>query len=111
MKNYNSKFKNILLIDSSDNKSISVAIKINETKKEIKVENARGSQILLKTVDNLLKENNLTLEDLNAIEVNIGPGSFTGIRVGMSIANALGFALNIPVNGKKAGELVEPVYK
>ncbi|EKD65038.1 MAG: hypothetical protein ACD_50C00208G0010, partial [uncultured bacterium] len=31
------------------------------------------------------------------IEVNTHPGSFTGIRVGMAIANALGFALKIPI--------------
>ncbi|MFH1536127.1 MAG: hypothetical protein ABIC96_03620 [Patescibacteria group bacterium] len=38
---------------------------------------------------------------MRGIEVETGPGSFTGLRVGVSVANALGFALNIPVNGKK----------
>ena len=38
---------------------------------------------------------------VDEIEVDRGPGSYTGIRVGVSVANALGFALNIPVNGKK----------
>ena len=47
---------------------------------------------------------------IDAIEVNAGPGSFTGLRVGASIANALSFALGIPVNGKPLGEIVEPRY-
>jgi tRNA threonylcarbamoyladenosine biosynthesis protein TsaB len=32
------------------------------------------------------------------------------VRVGASVANALGFSLKIPVNGKKVGDLVEPLY-
>ena len=38
---------------------------------------------------------------LEGIEVETGPGSFTGLRVGVSVANALGYSLGIPVNGKK----------
>ena len=55
--------------------------------------------------------NKKTLEDLTEIEVETGPGSFTGLRVGISVANALGWALKIPVNDKKTGELVEPKYE
>jgi len=40
-------------------------------------------------------------EMLEGIEVETGPGSFTGLRVGVSVANALGFSLGISVNGKK----------
>lgn len=49
-----------------------------------------------------------TLDDLTEIEVNPGPGSFTGTRVGVTIANALAFALKIKVNGHKPPVL--PVY-
>ena len=58
----------------------------------------------------LLKEYTLSFQDINAIEVNPGPGSFTGVRVGVSVANALSYALDIPVNGKKDMSFVEPVY-
>jgi tRNA threonylcarbamoyladenosine biosynthesis protein TsaB len=44
---------------------------------------------------------NLKFKDLAKIQVKTGPGSFTGLRVGVSTANALGFSLGIPVNGKK----------
>ncbi len=47
---------------------------------------------------------------LKEIRVNTGPGSFTGLRVGASIANALGFLLKISVNSKKIGEGVFPIY-
>ena len=49
-----------------------------------------------------------SLNDLTEIEVNPGPGSFTGSRVGVAIANALSFALKIKVNGKKSPTL--PIY-
>ena len=69
-----------------------------------------GSQVLLPMIVNLLKKNKLKFKDLSAIEVNVGPGSFTGTRVGVTVANALGFALNLPVNGKK-GKIALPIYE
>lgn len=59
------------------------------------------SERLLSKIDLLLGRNGINLEDLRAIRVNSGPGSFTGIRIGIAVANALGFALKIPVNGSK----------
>ena len=63
------------------------------------------SEELLPAVDKLLKQNKLKTEDLGLIVVNIGPGSFTGIRVGVATANAFGFALNISVVGIKARDI------
>ena len=53
-----------------------------------------------------------TIKDITEIEVNLGPGSFTGLRVGGSVANALGWLLGIPVNGKDLckGEFVDILY-
>lgn len=47
----------------------------------------------------LLAEGALTLADLEAVVVGLGPGPFTGLRVGIASAAALGDALNIPVYG------------
>jgi len=66
------------------------------------------AQIILPMVEEILKKHRLVLQDLDVIEVNPGPGSFTGVRVGVSIANALSYALGIPVNGKRTP--VEPLY-
>jgi tRNA threonylcarbamoyladenosine biosynthesis protein TsaB len=100
-----------LALDTSDNKKISVGIDINGIENKI----VRDSVILrseatLSVAEELLKKNNLKINDINQVKVNVGPGSFTGVRVGVAIANALSFLLKIPVNGKKVGELEEPVY-
>ncbi|MFM7645856.1 MAG: tRNA (adenosine(37)-N6)-threonylcarbamoyltransferase complex dimerization subunit type 1 TsaB [Sphingomonadales bacterium] len=48
-------------------------------------------------IDALLKDNNLHPADLDAIAVTIGPGSYTGLRVGLSTAKGLCYALNKPL--------------
>lgn len=91
-----------LCIDTSDQKVVRVSLK-NRDKKfdELTEQNKYGSQILLPLIKKMLKKNNLNYKDLSQIEVETGPGSFTGLKVGVSVANALGFSLGIPVNGKK----------
>jgi tRNA threonylcarbamoyladenosine biosynthesis protein TsaB len=102
--------KTILLIDTTNNKEVTVGLKIDGKEfVERKPLDTRKAQVVLPMLEKMLQENSLELKDLTAIEVNPGPGSFTGIRVGLSIANALGFLLTIPVNGKKAGE-AEALY-
>lgn len=104
--------KNILIIDTTNNKEMTVGLRI-EGKEIIEKRplDTRKAQVVLPMLEVMLKKHKLALKDLTAIEVNPGPGSFTGIRVGLSIANALGFLLHIPVNGEKVGELTEAVYK
>jgi tRNA threonylcarbamoyladenosine biosynthesis protein TsaB len=102
---------NILTIDTADNKRNIVGLKINDKKYlEIKDVNSNRTQMILPMIDKLLKKHALELKDLRAIEVNVGPGSYTGLRVGLAIANALSFALKIPINGKKVGEIILPIY-
>jgi len=49
----------------------------------------RHSELLTSSIQNILTENNLNVEDLSAISVGIGPGSFTGLRIGLSVAKGL----------------------
>lgn len=98
----------ILHIDTSKRNEVKVAVKFNNKLYKKTVKNIQ-SQNVLQLIDKLLKEKKFKLKDIKEIEVKTGPGSFTGLRVGISVANALGFALNIPVNGKKAG-IVHPSY-
>lgn len=57
------------------------------------------SHALLPELENKLKNNAFKLSDLSYIAVGVGPGSYTGIRVGASIAKSLAFVLNIPLIG------------
>ncbi len=55
------------------------------------------SQTLLPMLDEIVKMINLDLQDIDAIAVAAGPGSFTGLRIGSSTAKGLGLALNKPI--------------
>lgn len=93
----------ILSIDTKDQKIVRVSLKESgKVIREMREENEYGSQVLLELIEKILKEEGLDLKDLEGVEVAKGPGSFTGLRVGVSVANALGFALGMPVNGKKS---------
>ena len=57
------------------------------------------SEKLVPLVDEILRRNGMAIQDIDGIAVSIGPGSFTGIRVGVSTARGLGQSLNIPLVG------------
>jgi len=104
--------KKILFIDTSNNTEIKVGLEIDGKKNELVLPlDKRKAQAVLPMIDELLKKQGLSLRDIGEIEVNPGPGSFIGVRVGVTIANTLGFLLKIPINKKPIGEFVEPVYK
>lgn len=112
---HNSKFiihNSILLVDTSDNKKITVGLNIDGQEfidiQEIK---SNKTQIILPMIDEILRKHFLESKDISEIKVNAGPGSYTGLRVGLAIANALSFVLKIPVNGNKVGEIILPTYK
>jgi len=99
----------ILSIDTKDQRLVSVSLKKDgKVVKTLSEQNEYGSQVLIPLIEKLLESENLSFQDLTEIEVDKGPGSFTGLKVGASVANALGFSLGIPVNGKKLE--IELVY-
>lgn len=55
------------------------------------------SEELVQRIDLLLKKNHFTKKDLTRLAVNSGPGSYTGLRIGVTTANSIAFALNIPI--------------
>ena len=101
--------KTILFIDTSAINTAKIAIEIDGKRFEkISESKVLKSQMTLPMIEEILNEHHLKLSDITAITVAMGPGSFTGLRVGASVANALGYLLDIPVNGKNA--LAIPTY-
>jgi len=63
-------------------------------------ESAEGlnhSELLTVFIEELFAENNLHMQILDAVAVSKGPGSYTGLRIGVSVAKGLCFALDIPL--------------
>jgi len=65
--------------------------------KEIAEEGYSHAERLHVFIEEIIKEAGITFQDLSAIAVSQGPGSYTGLRIGVSAAKGLCFALNIPL--------------
>lgn len=64
------------------------------------VDIARGhAEIIMDHIGRLLADNVIAYSDLDRVAVTTGSGSFTGLRIGLSVARGLGLARNIPVIG------------
>ncbi len=60
-------------------------------------EASRQAELLFSIIDDVLNECGTTYANLDAIAVNIGPGSFTGVRIGLAAARGIALAAKIPV--------------
>ena len=65
--------------------------------KEIAQEGYSHAERLHVFIEEIIKEAGITFKDLSAIAVSQGPGSYTGLRIGVSAAKGLCYALNIPL--------------
>jgi tRNA threonylcarbamoyladenosine biosynthesis protein TsaB len=66
---------------------------------EVLGERASRAVTLLEDVDALLRRGGAHPRDLDALAIGIGPGSFTGVRIGLAVARGLGVALDLPGAG------------
>ncbi len=102
---------NTLYLDTRDNKRIVVCLKTEKKEyREESVSNIGKAQTILPIIVKVLKLAKMDAKDIDEIEVERGPGSFTGLRVGVAIANALSFGNHIKINGKKIGTIELPKY-
>ena len=90
----------ILGIDTSSS-SLSVAVMDDDLLKGEFTLNHKltHSEQMMPLLDGLLSHLELKMSDIDLIGVSVGPGSFTGIRIGVAAANAMAMALDIPVVG------------
>jgi tRNA threonylcarbamoyladenosine biosynthesis protein TsaB len=66
---------------------------------EVLGERSSRAVTLLEDVDALLRQGGAHADEIDALAVGIGPGSFTGVRVGLATARGLALALGVPIAG------------
>lgn len=98
---------NILAIETSGLKG-SLALKSDDGIFNMELEEPyKYSHCLNKNIKSLFQKANLSIQDLNTIVVNSGPGSFTGVRIGIAAALGLANALNISVHSVGSLQLLK----
>ncbi len=83
------KYCNLGLIEDKD---VLINYTINGLKK-------KHSSILMPAIKELFKIMDLKIEEIHGVAVSIGPGSFTGLRIGLSVAKGLSYACSLPLLG------------
>ena len=97
-----------LLLDSS-NKFLSVGLsKDGRVVDKICYEAwQRQSEMMVTEVDNILKRNGIDKSQLDGVIAGVGPGSYTGVRIGVTIAKTIAYALKIKLYGKSSLSLLK----
>lgn len=85
--------------------------KILSSKVVQNTESKYHSAFLISTIRDVLKQNNVLPEELDAIGINIGPGSFTGIRACTTVARVMAQQLNIKAVGVSSLEILSKLSK
>lgn len=69
------------------------------------------SEVLIPRAKELCERHGVTLDELNAVTVTLGPGSFTGARVGLAAAQGISYAARIPCMGYSTLDIVSSYGK
>lgn len=94
----------LLAIDTSANASVAL-LDISDPLDPLVVAsftstaNNDHAEVLAPAIESLLEKANVSGKDLNGIAVGVGPGPFTGLRVGLATARTLGFVWGVPLHG------------
>ncbi|MEW5802965.1 MAG: tRNA (adenosine(37)-N6)-threonylcarbamoyltransferase complex dimerization subunit type 1 TsaB [bacterium] len=89
----------IVGIETSTRLGSAALVSENEIVAEYIINTKSHSEQVLREIDQILLSAGKSLEECEAVAVSIGPGSFTGLRIGVSTAKALAFAMNRPILG------------
>lgn len=85
----------VLAFDTATDKATSALVRDGE----VLAERVSRAATLFEDVDALLRQGGARPSDLDALAVGIGPGSFTGVRIGLAAARGLALSLDLPVAG------------
>ena len=97
----------VLGIDTSSNATSIAVIEDNKLICEYTVNTkTTHSQKLMPMIENMLKISEVNVNDMDMIAICQGPGSFTGLRIGMATAKALSHVNNLPIIGVNSLELL-----
>jgi len=78
--------------------------RISIQKDNVEIDTLAGDIDVISSIEGILKKNKLTLQDIDFFDANPGPGSFTGIKIGITISNVLNWILG------KNKPLIRPEY-
>ncbi len=103
---------NILIVDTCDKRFVVQLLTDKGNFCYVGEGQGNTSQSVLGEIDAIVKEANLTPKDLDAVAAAVGPGSFTGIRIGVSVCNGIARACGakrLNVNRLDVLSLVDPM--
>ncbi|MCX6834413.1 MAG: tRNA (adenosine(37)-N6)-threonylcarbamoyltransferase complex dimerization subunit type 1 TsaB [candidate division Zixibacteria bacterium] len=93
-------YSNILAVDTTTRQlNLAALFGGDRSVKSSEVVPGTHGQILLKKIDDLLSSAGLAIRDLQAIVISLGPGSFTGLRIGLAAVKGIAVARDIPIVG------------
>lgn len=97
----------VLAIDSSTTScSAAVVNGDNIVAQMLSEANQNQSALIVPMIDRILQTNRINLAKINAIAVTTGPGSFTGLRIGVAAAKGLALALDLPLIGLSCFDVI-----
>ncbi len=89
---------NVLVIDTtSDELFVALITESKTDKKYLQDCRSKHSVCLLPEIDDILQRNGLKISDVDVCALSVGPGSFTGIRIGVATAKAFQYALSMKI--------------
>jgi tRNA threonylcarbamoyladenosine biosynthesis protein TsaB len=90
----------VLLLDTSTSECRLTLVRDNEELHEVWQANRELANGLLKHIDEFLQSHNILWQQLTALAAYKGPGSFTGLRIGLTVLNTAADSLGIPIVGE-----------
>jgi len=95
-----------ILIDSTERYKKSVSLIKQENGEDLVIQKSLGDIDIVSEIKKILKDNKVSIEEVLEFRSNPGPGSFTGIKIGLTISNTLNWALG----KKEINDLQSPEY-